>query len=116
MHVATSSAQAPCPYVRCDFPIFSPAATTMRFQPIVVPRPSANETATFTQSGLNFVTPSSDCLLLLSEAAASSGSSEGYRPAVREKPQQVETAGEDDGYPRGQRVREMTVATAFAVS
>ncbi len=33
--------RAPCASVRCDLPIFSPTVTTMRFQPIVVPRPSA---------------------------------------------------------------------------
>ena len=36
-------------------PIFSPTVTTMRFQPIMVPRPSASATATFTQTGMNLV-------------------------------------------------------------
>ena len=56
---ATISADAPCAYVRCALPIFSPTVTTMRFQPTIVPRPSASATATLTQSGMNFVTPSS---------------------------------------------------------
>ena len=34
----------------------------VRFQPIIVPRPSAIATATLTQVGMNFVAASSDCL------------------------------------------------------
>src|SRR5208283_5078740 len=45
---ATSSADAPCAYVRCALPIFSPTVTTMRFQPIIVPSPSARDTAILT--------------------------------------------------------------------
>ena len=33
----------------------SPTVTTMRFQPTIVPRPSAMATQTFTQSGMNRV-------------------------------------------------------------
>ena len=36
-------------------PIFSPTVTTMRFQPIMVPRPRASATATLTQVGMNLV-------------------------------------------------------------
>jgi hypothetical protein len=43
-------------------PIFSPTVTTMRFQPIMVPRPSAIATATFTQVGMNLVALSSEPL------------------------------------------------------
>src|ERR1700722_7830058 len=53
--IAVISAAAPCPYVRWSLPIFSPTVTTMRFQPIMVPRPSAIATATFTQVGMNLV-------------------------------------------------------------
>ena len=53
--IATISADAPCPYVKCCLPIFSPTVTTMRFQPTIVPRPSAIATATFTHVGMNFV-------------------------------------------------------------
>ena len=53
---ATSSAEAPCAYVRCALPIFSPTVTTMRFQPIIVPKPKAMATATLTQAGMNLVT------------------------------------------------------------
>ena len=59
--IATSSADAPCPYVRCCLPIFSPTVTTIRFQPTIVPRPSAIATATFTHVGMNLVAWSS-CL------------------------------------------------------
>src|SRR5215468_8134790 len=59
---ATTSAQAPWPYVMCDLPIFSPTVTTMRFHPTMVPSPSAMATATLTQSGMNLVALSSDCL------------------------------------------------------
>src|SRR3954447_7332274 len=53
--IATSSAVAPCAYVKCSLPILSPTVTTMRFQPTMVPRPSANATATLTQEGMNLV-------------------------------------------------------------
>ena len=53
--IAVISAAAPCAYVRCVLPIFSPTVITMRFQPIIVPRPSASATATFTHVGINFV-------------------------------------------------------------
>src|SRR6202789_1350251 len=53
--IAISSADSPCAYVRCVLPIFSPTVTTMRFQPIIVPNPSASATATFTHVGINFV-------------------------------------------------------------
>jgi hypothetical protein len=43
-------------------PIFSPTVTTMRFQPIMVPRPSAMATAILTQNGMNLVASSSDFL------------------------------------------------------
>ncbi len=36
-------------------PIFSPTVTTMRFQPIIVPNPSAMATAALTQVGMNLV-------------------------------------------------------------
>jgi hypothetical protein len=58
---ATSSAAAPCPYVRWVLPMRSPTVITMRFQPIIVPRPSAIATATLTQVGINLVALSSDC-------------------------------------------------------
>src|SRR5262249_18814224 len=45
----------PCAYVKCVLPIFSPTVTTIRFQPTIVPRPSAIATAIFTQVGMNFV-------------------------------------------------------------
>ena len=44
--IAVISAAAPCAYVRCSLPIFSPTVTTIRFQPIIVPSPSAIATAT----------------------------------------------------------------------
>ncbi|CAB3778041.1 hypothetical protein LMG28614_00525 [Paraburkholderia ultramafica] len=53
--IATISADAPCPYVRCCLPIFSPTVTTMRFHPTIVPRPSAMATATLTHVGMNLV-------------------------------------------------------------
>ncbi len=59
---AVISAQAPCAYVRCVLPIFSPTVMTMRFQPTIVPRPSAIATATLTQVGMNLVAPSSEPL------------------------------------------------------
>jgi hypothetical protein len=43
-------------------PIFSPTVMTMRFQPTIVPMPSATATDTFTQSGMNFVASSSTFL------------------------------------------------------
>jgi hypothetical protein len=43
-------------------PIFSPTVTTMRFQPTMVPSPSAMATAIFTQPGMNLVAPSSEPL------------------------------------------------------
>ncbi len=52
---AMSSAAAPWPQVRCVLPIFSPTVTTMRFQPIIVPRPRAMATEIFTHSGMNLV-------------------------------------------------------------
>src|SRR5579883_100573 len=55
VQAATISAEAPCAYVRCSFPIFSPTVTTMRFQPTIVPSPSASATATFTHEGMNLV-------------------------------------------------------------
>jgi hypothetical protein len=45
-------------------PIFSPTVTTMRFQPIMVPRPSAMATAIFTQVGMNLVALSSEPLFV----------------------------------------------------
>lgn len=36
--------------------------TTMRFQPIIVPRPSAMATTTLTHQGMNFVALSKDFL------------------------------------------------------
>src|ERR1017187_524975 len=53
--IATSCADAPCAYVMRDLPIFSPTVVTIRFHPIIVPRPSASATATFTPVGMNFV-------------------------------------------------------------
>src|SRR5579863_1259158 len=44
---------------------FSPTVTTMRFQPIIVPRPSAMATAIFTQLGMNLVASSSESLYAL---------------------------------------------------
>ena len=35
--------------------MFSPTVTTIRFQPTIVPSPSATATATLTQVGMNFV-------------------------------------------------------------
>src|SRR4029077_2440696 len=55
-------AQAPWAYVKWVLPIFSPTVTTMRFQPTMVPRPSAIATATFTQVGMNLVAWSRDDL------------------------------------------------------
>src|ERR1700744_4009147 len=52
---AVISAHAPCAYVRWLLPIFSPTVTTMRFQPIMVPRPSAIATASLTHEGMNCV-------------------------------------------------------------
>ena len=40
---------------QCSLPIFSPTVTTMRFQPTMVPMPSASATATFTHLGMNLV-------------------------------------------------------------
>ena len=48
---ATSSALAPCAYVRCVFPIFSPIVTTILFQPTMVPKPRARETIRITHRG-----------------------------------------------------------------
>ncbi len=53
--IAVISAEAPWAYVRWVLPIFSPTVTTMRFQPIMVPRPRARATATLTQVGMNLV-------------------------------------------------------------
>src|SRR5439155_8419274 len=55
--IATSSAHAPWLYVRCDLPIFSPTVTTIRFQPTVVPTPSASATPSTTQVGTYSVGP-----------------------------------------------------------
>jgi hypothetical protein len=52
-------------------PIFSPTVTTMRFQPIMVPRPSAIATATLTQSGMNLVALSSELLVGVEVATSS---------------------------------------------
>ena len=49
--MATTSAEAPWAYVRCVLPIFSPTVTTMRFQPIIVPRPSDVATRMRTHGG-----------------------------------------------------------------
>ncbi|MCY1181010.1 hypothetical protein D9M73_214910 [compost metagenome] len=43
-------------------PIFSPTVTTMRFQPTMVPRPSAIATAIFTHNGMKRVALSICCL------------------------------------------------------
>ena len=51
VHIATISADAPWAYVKWVFPIFSPTVTTMRFQPTMVPSPSAIATETLTQGG-----------------------------------------------------------------
>ena len=53
--IATNSALAPWPYDRCVFPIFSQTVTTMRFQPIIVPSPSAMATAALTHTGMYLV-------------------------------------------------------------
>lgn len=45
--IATISADAPCPLGQVL--LFSPTVTTIRFQPIIVPNPSASVTANFTQ-------------------------------------------------------------------
>jgi hypothetical protein len=50
--MATSSAEAPWAQVKCSFPILSPTVTTMRFQPIIVPRPSAIAIATLGRNEL----------------------------------------------------------------
>src|SRR5215475_7834116 len=62
---ATTSAQAPWPYVMCDLPIFSPTVMTMRFQPTMVPSPSAIATATLTHNGMNLVASSISVLKAL---------------------------------------------------
>jgi hypothetical protein len=63
--IAVISAAAPCAYVRWFFPIFSPTVTTMRFHPIIVPKPSASATATFTPRGAVVIVVA---MLVLSEA------------------------------------------------
>lgn len=39
-------------YVMCVLPIRSPIVTTMRFHPIIVPKPKNRATATLTQTGM----------------------------------------------------------------
>ncbi len=51
-------------------PIFSPTVTTMRFQPTMVPRPSAMATLTFTQVGMKRVPFSSPPWKLFRTAAS----------------------------------------------
>jgi hypothetical protein len=43
-------------------PIFAPTVTTIRFQPIIVPSPSAMATENLTQSGMYLVASSSSPL------------------------------------------------------
>ena len=56
---ATTSAAAPCAYVRCVLPIFSAIVTMIRLYPIVVPSPSASAVPNFTHRGTNWVAPAS---------------------------------------------------------
>src|ERR1700760_4224564 len=49
---APISAEAPFAFVGWVLPIFSPTVTAIRFQPTMVPRPSAMATHTFTHSGM----------------------------------------------------------------
>src|SRR5262249_54481375 len=58
----TRSGGGPCAQGKCDLPIFSPTVMTMRFQPTMVPSPSAIATAILTQVGMNLVALSSELL------------------------------------------------------
>src|ERR1041385_8967699 len=48
---AAASALAPWAYVRCSLPIFSPTVLTIRFHPIMVPKPSEREMRIITHRG-----------------------------------------------------------------
>ena len=52
---ATNSAAAPCAYVRCDFPIFSPMVITILFHPTMVPRPREKEIKRMASKGAKSV-------------------------------------------------------------